>query len=300
MIKKQLKGSAFLLCAALIWGLSFVFQSEGLKSVDTFTFNGLRLILGGIVLLPVIAFNERKSKKSQGENKQKESNKNLLIGGIVCGVALCVGTNLQQHAFHYSPVGKVGFITALYMLLVPLFGLFLGKKVRLITWLGVAMGVAGLYLMCITDSFNINTGDILTFICAIFFAIHILAVGHFVSSVDAVKLSCVQFLVAGTISVILMFIFETPKISGITETLPGILYAGIMSCGVAFTFQSIGQRDTDPSLTAILLCLEAVFSAIFGALILNQTLSVRETAGCVVMFLAMILSQLPSRGEKAK
>ncbi len=301
--KNQLKGAFFLITAAVIWGLSFVAQSKGVEVIGTFTFNGIRTLLGGIVLLPVIAvFSAKKKSNSKQlssveqlvENEKKaEEKKNLIRGGLVCGMALFVGGNLQQHSFNYTTVGKVGFITALYMILVPLLGLFLHKKVRPIVWVSVVMGAFGLYLLCASgESATLGKGEGFALAGAVAFAVHILAVDKYSVLVDGVKLSCMQFFVAGGLSCICMFIFETPKWSDILAVAPYILYAGIMSCGVAFTFQILGQRDCEPTVASLLLCLESVFATLFGWLLLKQSLLPRELAGCVIMFAAIILSQL--------
>ena len=308
--KGQLKGGIFLILAAVIWGLSFVAQSEGLEVIGTLTFNGIRMIMGGTVLLPVIAImsgvQKSKNKKlGSAEQKtpeeKKKDRKNLIVGGLVCGTVLCVASNLQQAAFGYTTVGKVGFITALYMLLVPLFGLFLGQKVRPRIWVGVALGVVGLYFLSIKKGdFSIGKGEIVTIVCSVAFAVHILVIDHFCKKVNNVALSCAQFFVSGIISVICMFIFEEPKMDAIISAGVPLLYAGIMSCGGAFTLQIFGQKYAEPAVASILLCLESVFSVIFGWLILHQRLSSRELFGCAVMFIAIIITQLPERKKQLR
>ena len=282
--KGQLKGGIFLILAAVIWGLSFVAQSEGIEVIGTLTFNGIRMVIGGIVLLPVIAIR-----------------KNLTVGGLVCGTVLCVASNLQQAAFGYTTVGKVGFITALYMLLVPIISLvFFKKRVSLPVWIGVFLGVGGLYLLCAGGKATFGKGEMLALACSLGFAIHILVIDKYSAIVDGVKLSCAQFLVSGTISVILMFVFEKPDIHAILSAAPYILYTGIMSCGVAFTFQTLGQRDSDPTVASLLLCLESVFAVIFAWVLIDQKMSARELCGCIVMFVAIVLAQLPANLFKRK
>lgn len=297
--KTQLKGVIILLLTALIWGSSFVAQSVGMESVEAFTFNGIRTLLGAAVLIPFILVRDlMNSKKApvKKEAKQKE-NKQLLLYGSIIGVILCVASNLQQQAFNYSTSGKIAFITAFYMLFVPFFGLFIRKKVPVLTWLCVALGAIGLYFLCITDDglSGINKGDILALLCAVFYAVHILAVEKFAPAIDGVKLSCVQFIVSGTISVILMFIFENPDINAIKTAAVPILYSGVMSCGIAYTFQIIGQKYTESTVASLLMCMESVFGVICGALILKEMLTGRELAGCVIMFIAIILSQLTDK-----
>ena len=308
--KGQLKGGIFLILAAVIWGLSFVAQSEGIEVIGTLTFNGIRMVIGGIVLLPVIAImsgaQRAKNKKlgaaaQKTPEQKKEDRKNLTVGGLVCGTVLCVASNLQQAAFGYTTVGKVGFITALYMLLVPIISLvFFKKHVSLPVWIGVFLGVGGLYLLCAGGKATFGKGEMLALACSLGFAIHILVIDKYSAIVDGVKLSCAQFLVSGTISVILMFIFEKPDIHAILSAAPYILYTGIMSCGVAFTFQTLGQRDSDPTVASLLLCLESVFAVIFAWVLIDQKMSARELCGCIVMFVAIVLAQLPANLFKRK
>ncbi len=303
LIKKtKFLGPLYCILAAVIWGLSFVAQSAGGEKTGTFTFNGLRTLLGAIVLVPlvIVSFKKENSALPDGE-KKKFPFKDVLIGGVCCGLPLFIGTNLQQYAFNFLDAGKVGFITALYMLLVPLFGLFLGQKVRPRIWAGVALGVVGLYFLSIKKGdFSIGKGEIVTIVCSVAFAVHILVIDHFCKKVNNVALSCAQFFVSGIISVICMFIFEEPKMDAIISAGVPLLYAGIMSCGGAFTLQIFGQKYAEPAVASILLCLESVFSVIFGWLILHQRLSSRELFGCAVMFIAIIITQLPERKKQLR
>ena len=297
--KTQLKGVFILLITALIWGSSFVAQSVGMESVEAFTFNGIRTLLGAAVLIPFILVRDfiNNKKSPVPKDTKKKENKSLIIYGSIIGVVLCIASNLQQHAFNYSTSGKIAFITAFYMLFVPFLGLFIRKKVPVLTWICVALGAVGLYFLCITEEglSGINKGDILALLCAVFYAVHILAVEKFAHSIDGVKLSCVQFIVSGTLSVILMLIFENPDINAIKTAAVPILYAGVMSCGIAYTFQIIGQKYTESTVASLLMCMESVFGVICGALILKEMLSGRELAGCVIMFVAIILSQLTDK-----
>lgn len=221
--------------------------------------------------------------------------KDVLTAGLCCGIPLFIGGNLQQLAFNYIEVGKVGFITALYMLIVPLVGLFLKRKIRPNVWIGVILGTTGLYFLSVPENdFSIGKGELITVACAFAFAAHILVTDRFCRKIDAASLSCAQFLVAGTLSLICAFIFEEPEINGIFGAWSSILYAGVMSCGVAFTLQILGQKYTEPAAASILLCLESVFSVIFGWLLLRQRLSNRELLGCFIMFTAIALSQTPA------
>ncbi len=295
--KTQLKGVIMLLLTAFVWGSSFVAQSVGMESIEAFTFNGIRTLMGAVVLLPVVLIRDARQLKSMdeaGRYQHKTANRKTLIYGSILGVFLCTASNFQQFAFNYSESGKIAFITALYMFFVPLLGLIFRKKVPLLTWICVVVGFVGLYFLCIDPSNlgAINFGDILTFICSIFFAVHILLVEKLAPDVDGVKLSCVQFFVSGTISCILMFIFETPDISAIGTAIVPLLYSGVMSCGFAYTFQIIGQKYTEATVASLLMCMESVFGVLCGALILHETLTNREIIGCVVMFIAIIISQM--------
>ncbi len=299
MNMQKLKGNIMLLLASLIWGISFIAQSKGVEQITPIAFNGIRTMLGAIVLIPVILIVDI-SKKNKGLPVLK-FDKKTITGGIFCGIFLFVATTLQTAGMVYTSPGKAGFITALYMVIVPILGLFAGKKARPVVWLSVAIAVGGLYLMCIDSSLNINGGDILIFMCAFVFAGHILCIDKFSPVVDGVKLSFMQFLVCGTISLIYVFIFEEPQIEPVLNCKMSIAYAGIMSCGVAYTLQIVGQKYTEPTSASILMSLESVFSTLTtvilvaaGWQITGGTLSFREILGCILMFVAIILVQLPN------
>ena len=298
-MKKQkipLTNSLLLFLAAAIWGVAFVAQSVGMDYVGGFTFNAVRSIIGSIVLIPVILFIRQKDKAGSLSPAEKEaSRKNLAVGGIACGICLCLASNFQQFGIKYTTVGKAGFITACYIVLVPIIGLFLGKKCSRFIWAAVAMALAGLYLLCIADGFSIGKGDILVLICAFLFSFHILIIDYFSPKVNGVKLSCIQFLVCGIISGICALIFEHPQISSILAAWQPILYAGAMSCGVAYTLQIIGQKNMNPTVASLILSLESCVSVLAGWLILGQKLSIREILGCFIMFGAIILAQLPQK-----
>ena len=300
-MKKQqipLKNSLLLLLTATIWGVAFVAQSVGMDYVGGFTFNMARSLIGSAVLLPVIWFMGRNSSKKAEEAQGSSSRKDLLWGGLACGILMCLASNFQQFGIKYTTVGKAGFITACYIVLVPILGLFLKKKCSPFIWLAVAMSVAGLYLLCITDGFSIGKGDILVLICAVLFSFHILVIDYYSPKVDGVKLSCIQFLVCGILSGIPALIFEKPEMSAVLTAWLPILYAGVMSCGVAYTLQIIGQKNMNPTVASLILSLESCISVLAGWVILGQQLSAREIAGCVIMFAAIILAQLPQK-EKA-
>lgn len=295
----QLRNSLLLLLTSFIWGVAFVAQSVGGEAVGCFTFNGVRSLIGAVVLIPVICFLDKQKKKELGEErflKEKGDFKQLLFGGICCGVMLCIASNFQQFGISFTTVGKAGFITAMYILIVPILGLFLKKKMGAKVWLGVVLATIGLYMLCMTsESFSLSKGDFLVLICAGFFSLHILIIDYFSPKVDGVRLSCIQFFVCGLISMVIAFIFEEPNLGAILSGWLPILYAGVLSCGVAYTLQIIGQKNMDPTVASLILSLESVFSVLAGWVILNQTLSVRELFGCVLMFLAIILAQLPKK-----
>lgn len=296
--KTQFKGVFLLLITAFIWGTSFVAQSIGMEKIEAFTFNGIRTVMGGIFLLPVIFIREvitrKNAKINDSTNHKNIFTKKALKYGIILGCIFCVASNFQQFAFYYSTAGKIAFITALYMFFVPILGLFIRKKIPLLTWICVVCGFVGLYFLCITpDQLDgINRGDLLALVCAFFYGIHILCVEKFASEVDGTLLSCLQFFVGGGISLILMFIFETPDISNILAASKPLLYSGIMSCGIAYTLQIIGQKYTEATIASLLMCMESVFAVLSAAVILHEYLTGREIIGCIIMFVAIILSQI--------
>lgn len=218
-----------------------------------------------------------------------------LIGGCCCGLAICTASMFQQYGIQYTTVGKAGFITTLYIIIVPIMGLFFGKKVRRIVWAGAALAAAGMYLLCVNETLSLNKGDLLVFICAVIFSIHILVIDYFSPKADGVKLSCIQFFVAGIICTIGAFLVETPTWSALVSGAVPVLYAGVMSCGVAYTLQIIGQRNLDPTVASLILSLESVVSVLAGWVILNQIMSSKEIFGCVLVFAAVILVQLPEK-----
>ena len=298
MKKLSIKSMILLVLTALIWGMAFVAQSVGMNYIGPFTFNCIRSIMGGLVLIPCILFFD-KHEKGEAKREKKEDSKTLVIGGICCGLALCIASNLQQIGIKYTTVGKAGFITALYIVLVPIFGIFLRKKVSGRVWFSVAIAVVGLYLLCITDEFRIGKGDFFVLLCALVFTIHILVIDYFSPKVNGIKLSCIQFLVAGLLSGVPMLISEKPSFSTILAAWAPLLYAGIMSCGVGYTLQIVAQKDAEPTIASLILSLESVFSVLAGWIILGQTLAGKEIMGCVLMFAAIILAQLPTRNQES-
>ncbi len=299
--QNKLKGNLILLLTALIWGVSFIAQSVGVEEISPIAFNGIRSVLGGVVLLPVIFLLDR-SKKKKGIPVQK-MDKTLLLGGIICGICLCVASTLQTMGMVYTSPGKSGFLTALYMVIVPILGLFMGKRPRPVVLISVLIALSGLYLMCMDGSLSVNYGDVLTVFCAVVFAFHILAIDHFSPKVDGVKLACLQFFVCGFLNLIAMvFLNQTPTFSQVASLWASIGYSGVLSCGVAYTLQIVGQKYTDPTSASILMSLESVFATLTTVILVacgwNLTggqLSPRELWGCVLMFAAILLVQLPEK-----
>ncbi len=303
------KNVILLVLTAFIWGTAFVAQSVGMDYLEPFTFNGVRSLIGGIALLPCIWFLGRMNGKvvSADEDGRMEEGKlspagrkELALGGIACGLLLFCATSLQQIGIQYTTAGKAGFITAFYIVIVPVLGIFLGKRIGWKVWLAVAAALAGLYFLCITDKFTVGKGDVLIFVCAVVFSVHILVIDHFSPRVDGVKMSCIQFLVCGIMSLPFMFAFETPKAGAMLEGWMPLLYAGVLSCGVAYTLQIIGQKNMNPAVASLILSLESCFSVLAGWAVLGERLSVRETAGGVLMFTAIILAQMPDGRENGK
>ena len=308
-MNKKLKGNLMLLLTALIWGSSFVAQRAGMDYIEPFTFNGIRSLIGGLVLIPVIFLltrtglgnGEEEAKQQSLPGDKKAERKTLIIGGISCGIVLFIASSLQQIGVVYTTAGKAGFITALYVIIVPIMGIFVGKKIRPVVWLCVVLSIVGLYLLCMKDGFSLGKGDLLVLLCAVAFALHIMVIDHFSPKTDGVKLSCIQFLVCGLISLVPMFAVETPVLSQILDCYVPILYAGVLSCGVAYTLQVVAQKDTNPTIAAMLLSLESVFAVITGVIILHEQVSARELIGCVMMFAAIIIAQLfPSQDDHEK
>ncbi len=299
MNKFVLRQSLLLLLAATIWGTAFVAQSVGMEYVGPFTFTATRNFVGCIVLLPFIFFMDKSGKREINKSINKKISKPLILGGLLTGIALCIASNLQQYGIMYTSVGKSGFITAMYIVLVPIFGIVIGRKQSLRMWIAILIAVAGLYFLCMTTgNYSIQIGDVLLLLCAVSFSIQILLVDHFSPLVNGVKLAWVQFFVCGVLSAVLMFIYEQPNISGIVSGWSSILYAGALSTGVAYTIQVIAQKGMNPAVASLIMSMESVISVIAGWLILNQKLSKRELIGCGLMFAAIILVQLPERNKQ--
>ena len=292
------RNSLLLLLTATIWGIAFVAQSVSMDYIGGFTFNSIRSLIGSLTLLPVILLlSKPKSAEEKNRSQTSSSQKTLITGGICCGILLCLASNFQQFGIKYTTVGKAGFITACYIIIVPVIGIFLRKKCSPFIWIAVILSLCGLYLLCLTpgEGFAIGKGELLVLICAFLFSIHILVIDHFSPLVDGVKMSCIQFFVCGILSGIPALLLEKPDLTDILAAKVPILYAGIMSCGVAYTLQIVGQKNMNPTVASLILSLESCISVIAGWLLLGQSLSSREIWGCILMFGAIILAQLPQK-----
>lgn len=292
------KNLSLLFLTAFIWGTAFVAQAVGMDHIGPLTFNMARSFVGGVALIPVCLVFARIKSPEQRQAEKKER-KTLLLGGLCCGAALGVASALQQLGIQYTTVGKAGFITALYIVIVPILGLFLRKKVGVKLWVSVVIAVFGLYLLCMSGSLALQKGDFLVLLCAVVFSIHIMVIDYFSPKVDGVQMSCIQFFVAGILSAVGMLVMEgIPSPHALAVSWVPILYAGALSSGVGYTLQIIGQKGVNPTIASLVLSLESVISVLAGWVILHQSLSSREALGCVLMFCAIILAQLPEKKKE--
>ncbi len=285
----KLVGIVMLTLAALIWGTAFVAQSVGMRHVEPFTFNAVRFLIGGLVLLPMLC-----RRHGGGTAKGDSALRRDWRAAFFCGILLCVTLSFQQMGLLYTSVGKAGFITALYVVLVPVMGIFLGRRAAAYLWGCITTAIVGMYLLCINEELSLNRGDVYVFVCALSSAAHILLVDRVVARVDGVWLSCTQFMVCSFLSAVLALVFEKPEGQAILACSGPLLYTGILSCGVAYTFQILGQKSTGPVLAALILSLESVFAALAGWLVLHETLSAKEIFGCALIFSAILAAQLPA------
>ena len=297
--KNSLIGSIFLALAAIIWGSSFVAQTAGAEFVGPFTFISVRSLLGSVALLPVIFVMDTFKKKSKPEEFKKMTKadyKYLFIGGTACGIVLCAASCLQQLGIDGGTApGMAAFITALYILLVPIFSVFIGKKIRPVIWLCVVVSVVALYLLCVKEGGKVQGSDLYVLACAVCYAIHILVIDKVSPKLDGVRLSAMQFFIAGIIALVIMFITEEPTLEALKAAAPSIAYSGIMSSAVAFTLQILGQQKTEPTIATMIMSLESVFGVLTAMIVLSQVPSAREAIGCILMFTAIIVAQLPEK-----
>ena len=295
--------SFYLFLAACIWGMAFVAQSKGMEYMDPFTFNGVRCLIGASVLFLFILVRNKVTGRSLRELDWKVTG----LGGLSCGLFLTLASMLQQYGIVYTTVGKAGFITTLYIIFVPIAGIFFRRKVSKVVWIGALMAAVGMYFLCMTESFALSKGDSYVFLCAVFFTGHIMVIDHFSPKTDGVVISCLQFAVSGIFCTIAAFIWGSPSWGQITSGASTLLYAGIMSCGVAYTLQIIGQRGVNPTVAALLMSLESVVATVAGVvafrigfLTSDQSMSPRQILGCAIVFAAVILVQLPEKWFEKK
>ncbi|MCL1809177.1 MAG: DMT family transporter [Clostridiales bacterium] len=300
-MSKRIRAHIFLLTTAFIWGSAFVAQRVAMDNLGPFTFTGLRMFIGGFVLIPVILLLRKKEPATTGAAPQIGSltGDPTFIGGFFCGVALFLAGTFQQVGLVYTTAGKAGFITALYIIIVPILGIFMKKKVSKLIWLCVALALVGVYLLCMKGDFTMNKGDLIMFLSALGYAVHILTVDHFSPMGDPVKMSSIQFFVCGTLC-LPMLVAESPAVSDLLAAWFPLFYTGVISCGVAYTLQVVAQRDTTPTITAIILSFESVFAVLSELVILRVFLIPKEVIGCILMFAAIIMAQMPEKPIKTE
>jgi len=291
MNQKSIRGSLLLLLGSVIWGAAFAAQRAGMEHVQPFTFSGVRMLLAGLVMIPAAVLAKKKNGIAPQTAEQKREQRK---GGVICGALLCAATSLQQTGLVYTSAGKAGFITALYVVLVPVAGwLVLRKQPGRVIWAGVGLAVVALYLLCVPVSgFQVEWGDAMLLGCAVCFTGQILCVDYFAPRVDGFTLARDEFLITGTVSMAIALATETIQMDGILEAVIPILYAGILSGAVGYTLQIVGQRDVNPTVASLIMCLESVFAVLTGAILLGEKMTGREATGCILMFAAVILAQL--------
>lgn len=296
MSKKSARNSFCLFMAAAIWGMAFVSQSKGMEYMGPFTFNGVRSLIGSAAIALYLLL----ARMGKSGGKEYKHGWMDIKAGILCGLALTAASTMQQFGIQYTTVGKAGFITTLYIIFVPIAGIFFKKKVSGLVWIAAAMAAAGMYLLCMTESLSLSVGDALVFACAILFTAHIMIIDHYTPKTDGVLVSCIQFLFCGVVCTGCAFVWEAPKLSQLTGGLGTLLYAGVMSCGIAYTLQIVGQKGVNPTIAALILSLESVVATVTGFLAYkigflktDQSMTIRQIIGCVIVFAAVILVQLP-------
>ena len=286
-----------LLFTALIWGTGFVFQRMGMETAEPITFNAARMALAAVVIGPAAIMLWRRRDRVLTEASpeyRKDYGRNTLLGGICCGVVLSAASIFQQMGLVYTSAGKAGFITAMYLLLVPVMGfIFLRRRNTLLVWIAVAMGVAGMYFLCLTEDFSLSQGDTLVCMCAVFYSVHILCCDYFVQKGHTICISAIQFATAAVVSTAAAFLLETPSMERLASAVTPIAYCGLVSGGTGYTLQMVGQKHTDPTSASLIMSMESVFAVVTGALMLHEKMTLREIAGCVIMLAAIILVQLP-------
>lgn len=300
---KSLKGAIYCFIAALFWGVAFVAQDVSTELVEPFTFTAVRMTLGGATIALLLLFRSlaNRRKKDKQEPPQKTSVPMLLIGGIVCGLCMTVATVTQQIGLQYTTAGKSGFITACYIILVPIFGLFLKRKCPFFVWISLVLAIVGLYFLCMKGGFSgFGKGDLITLGCSVAFAVHILVIDYFVRRVDGMALACLQCFVCALAAAACMLVTEHPVWDNLLKAWLPVLYTGIFSAGLAYMFQILGQKNLNPTVASIVMSLESVVSVVAAWIILKQAMSAREVIGCVILFAAIILAQLPQKKKEIK
>lgn len=299
MKHQELKGTVFLLLAAIIWGYALVAQKAGADNLGPLTFSAIRCTLGSLSLVPLFIFLDKK--KTPEQKAAEDNGKTLLQGGLICGVIVLTCTLLQQIGIAHTSVGKSSFITALYIVFVPVAGIFLRRKVELRVWIAVVIAVIGFYLMCMTEGFSaINKGDLMMLMSAFCYAAHIYAVDYFADKIDSVKFSSMQYLFTGIVCSVLAFFLEDASLADVKAATIPLLYAGICSCGMGCTFQVIGQKYVSPAKTSLLLSSETIFAMTAGMIFFGEFFTVKEYVGCALIFSAIILSQITFSGKNTK
>ena len=299
MKNKQMLGNLLLILTAMIWGMAFAFQRKGMESIEPLTFTAVRMGLAAVVIGAAALISRNREKRNSQEHDPETvriRNKNSLVGGICCGIFLAAASISQQIGMVSTSAGKSGFITAMYILLVPIINFVLfRKKNSLLVWIAVLISVVGMYLLCMTEGFRLTRGDTLVCICAVLFSVHILCCDHFVQIGNPIRISAIQFAACTVISAAAALVLEQPSLEKIVSAAVPILYCGLISGGVGYTLQIVAQKYTDPAIASLLMSLESVFAVIAGALLLSERMRPRELMGCVIMFVAIVLVQI--RGE---
>ncbi len=306
-MKKSSLGSSFLLfLTACIWGMAFVSQSKGMDYMHPFTFNGVRSLIGAFVLLIYIVI----SRRLAGDKRKPIDWKVTLPAGLWCGAIFTLASTLQQFGIKYTTVGKAGFITTLYIIFVPLAGIFFKRRVSKVVWFAAFMAAVGMYLICMTEQLSLGSGDIMVFLCAVAFAAHIMVIDYYAPKTEGPVISCMQFAVCGIVCGVGALIWGEPTVSQISDGMGTLLYAGVLSCGLAYTLQIVAQKGVNPTIAALIMSLESVVATVsgwvafkIGFLQTDQTLSGKQILGCVIVFAAVILVQLPQEwfeGKKRK
>ncbi|MCF8234789.1 MAG: DMT family transporter [Bacteroidales bacterium] len=285
---KIIKSDLILFTTALIWGFAFVAQKEGMEHIGPFTFNAIRFLMGTLTLLPLLYLRRKKA----ADKKYQKSNLSLLQAGTIAGAALFLGAAFQQTGIKYTTAGNAGFITSLYVIFTPVLGVFAGIIPKLRVWLGAVVATAGLYLLTVQEGLIISEGDLLVLICAIFYAVHVHVIGWLSPKFSSYRLAILQFLVAGVLSGIVAGFSEPLLWNPIRASLPFLLYVGVLSTGVAFTLQIVGQKIARPSHAAIILSFEAVFAAIGGWLLLGESFTTANIIGCFLMLIGILIAQI--------